>query len=46
MDLADAGIVRLSELHPRHTVLTVDKADFKVYRRRDGKPVPCDFAPD
>lgn len=46
MDLADAGIVRLSEFHPTHTVLTVDKSDFKVYRRRDGKPVPCDFAPE
>jgi predicted nucleic acid-binding protein len=45
MDLADAGIVRLSELHPGHMVLTVDREDFSVYRSEDGKPVPCDFGP-
>ena len=43
MDLADASIVRLSELHPRHTVLTVDKTDFKVYRRFGKEPLPCEF---
>ena len=43
MDLADASIVRLSELHPRAKVLTVDKADFKIYRRFGREPIPCDF---
>jgi predicted nucleic acid-binding protein len=45
MDLADACIVRLSELHPRAIVLTVDKADFKIYRRFGREQIPCDFPP-
>jgi len=45
MDLADASIVRLSELYPRHIVLTVDKSDFKVYRRFGKEVIPCDFPP-
>jgi predicted nucleic acid-binding protein len=32
-DLADLCLVRLSELHPRHSVVTVDEKDFRVYRR-------------
>jgi len=35
MDLADASIVVMSELHPRSQVLTVDRKDFSVYRRND-----------
>jgi predicted nucleic acid-binding protein len=31
--LADACIVRLSELHPRCRVFTTDGEDFRVYRR-------------
>jgi predicted nucleic acid-binding protein len=45
MDLADASIVRLSELHPRAKVLTVDKTDFKIYRRFGRETIPCDFPP-
>lgn len=45
MDLGDAAIVRLSELHPRATVLTVDQTDFRVYRRFRNQPIPCDFPP-
>ena len=33
MSLADACIVRMSELHDRHAVLTLD-SDFLVYRKR------------
>jgi predicted nucleic acid-binding protein len=42
-DLADLCIIRMSELHPRHSVLTVDRADFRVYRRnkRDTIPLIC-----
>ena len=43
MDLADACLVRLSELNPGARVWTVDMADFHIYRRQDGKPVPCSF---
>ena len=35
MDLADASIVVMSELHRRCQVLTVDATDFSVYRRND-----------
>ncbi len=35
MDLADASIVMMSELHSRCQVLTVDRKDFSVYRRND-----------
>jgi predicted nucleic acid-binding protein len=35
MDLADASIVVMSELHGRSQVLTVDRRDFSVYRRND-----------
>jgi len=32
-DLADLCLVRMSELYPRHTVITVDE-DFRVYRNK------------
>lgn len=35
MDLADASIVVMTELHARSKVLTVDRTDFSVYRRND-----------
>ncbi len=42
-DLADFCLIRMSELYPQHAVLTVDEADFRVYRRhkRDVIPVIC-----
>jgi predicted nucleic acid-binding protein len=42
-DLADLCLVRLSELYPRHRVVTVDRNDFKVYRRnkREAIPILC-----
>jgi len=43
MDLADASIVRLSELFPRYRVLTVDREDFRIYRRFGREVIPCDF---
>jgi predicted nucleic acid-binding protein len=46
MDAADAAIVRLSELFPQHTVLTVDRDDFKIYRRNGKQTIPCDFGPE
>src|SRR4030095_11517473 len=33
MDLADASVVVMSELHTRCQVFTVDRKDFSVYRR-------------
>jgi len=42
-DLADLCLIRLSELHPRHPVVTTDVADFRVYRRgrREAIPLIC-----
>jgi predicted nucleic acid-binding protein len=40
MDLGDACCVRLAELLPGSIVYTVDKADFRVYRKHGRQPVP------
>jgi uncharacterized protein len=45
-DLADLCIVRMSELYPRHTVITVDRADFGVYRRNKRELIPLLFPPE
>lgn len=39
-DLADLCVICMSELHPRHTVITVDEADFRVYRRNKRETIP------
>jgi predicted nucleic acid-binding protein len=39
MDLADAAIVVMSELHARCQVLTVDRRDFGIYRRNDRQTI-------
>jgi predicted nucleic acid-binding protein len=39
-DLADLCLVRMSELHPRHSVITVDRGDFGVYRRNKREVIP------
>ena len=44
-DAGDASLLILSELFPRAKLLTLDRADFSVYRRRDGRPVPCIMPP-
>ena len=38
-DLADLCLIRMSELYPRHAVITVDK-DFRVYRRNKREAIP------
>ena len=42
-DLADLCLIRMSELYPRHTIVTVDSNDFRVYRRnkREAIPILC-----
>jgi|SRR5579862_8471096 len=42
-DLADLCLIRMSELYPKHTILTVDESDFRVYRRnkREAIPILC-----
>lgn len=39
-DLADLCLIRMSELFPRHSVITVDAADFRVYRRNKREVIP------
>ncbi len=46
MDVADACVVRMSELFPTCEVFTVDRKDFTVYRRFGNKPVPTVFPPE
>ena len=45
MDLADACVVRMSELLSSCKVWTVDRIDFAVYRRHGRKAIPCEFPP-
>ncbi len=42
-DLADLCLIRMSELFPKHPVITIDREDFRVYRRnkRDMIPLIC-----
>lgn len=44
-DLADLCLVRMSELNPRHSVITVDVADFRVYRRNKREAIPLIVPP-
>lgn len=39
-DLADLCLVRMSELYPRYSVITVDESDFRVYRRNKRETIP------
>jgi predicted nucleic acid-binding protein len=44
-DLADLCLIRLSELHPKHPVITTDVADFRVYRRGRREAIPLIHPP-
>ena len=44
-DLADLCLIRLSELNPKHSVITVDVADFRVYRRNGREIIPLILPP-
>jgi predicted nucleic acid-binding protein len=44
-DLADLCLIRMSELHPKHPVITVD-GDFLVYRRNRRETIPVVMPPD
>lgn len=46
MDLADACLVRMTELTARCKIWTVDRADFSTYRRHGRQMVPCEFPPE
>lgn len=40
IDLADAGLVRLSEILPRAKVITTDAEHFAIYRRNRTQAIP------
>jgi hypothetical protein len=44
-DLADLCVIRLSELNPRHSVITTDWNDFRVYRRGRREAIPLIHPP-
>ena len=45
-DLADLCLIRMSELHPRHRVITVDREDFSIYRRNKREVIPLVCPPE
>lgn len=45
-DLADACLVRMTELTTRCQIWTVDRDDFSASRRHGRQPVPCEFPPE
>jgi predicted nucleic acid-binding protein len=39
-DLVDLCLIRMSEIYPKHSVITVDAEDFRVYRRNKREIIP------
>jgi uncharacterized protein len=39
-DLADLCLIRMSELYPTYSIITVDREDFRVYRRNKREIIP------
>lgn len=39
-DIADLCLIRMSELFPKHVLITVDEDDFRVYRRNKREAIP------
>jgi predicted nucleic acid-binding protein len=44
-DLCDMCIVRMSELFPRHSVITTDRRDFSIYKRNKRDAIPVILPP-
>jgi predicted nucleic acid-binding protein len=42
--LADLCLIRMSEFHPRHSVITIDREDFRIYRRQQAGGHPPDLS--
>ena len=45
-DLADLCLVRMSELFPKYSVTTIDRTDFRVYRRNKRETIPILCPPE
>jgi uncharacterized protein len=39
-DFADLCLIRMSELHPHHVIVTIDQNDFRIYRRNKREVIP------
>lgn len=39
-DFADLCLIRMSELHPKLPIVTVDRGDFRIYRRNKREVIP------
>ena len=39
-DFADLCLIRMSELFPKHPVITIDREDFRIYRRNKRETIP------
>lgn len=44
-DLADLCLIRMSELNPKHPIITVD-GDFRIYRRNGRETIPVLMPPE
>ena len=44
-DFADLCLIRMSELNPKHAVITIDAKDFGVYRRNGREVIPLRTPP-
>ena len=45
-DLAGLSLVRMSEIFPKHSVITIDRTDFRVYRRNKRETIPILCPPE
>jgi len=45
-DLADLCLIRMSEMYPRHSVVTIDREDFRIYRRNKREIIPLITPPE
>src|SRR5262249_47230698 len=45
-DFAHLCLVRMIELFPRHTLITTDREDFRVYRRNKRETIPLICPPE
>jgi predicted nucleic acid-binding protein len=45
-DLADLCLIRMSEIHPGHRLITVDRAGFRIYRRNKREAIPLICPPE
>ncbi len=45
-DLADLCLIRMSEIYRKHSVITVDAGDFRIYKRNKREVIPLICPPE